>query len=866
MAKDKRPLLLKKYEILVRQDRGETPEAVEILKAIVQACVEGNDDKEAYSYQRKVCAAVAAAYGRTDISTERALLYCRELGIRSAPLAERVRLCREFWRDVREDYGKGSVVARIVTPLYLNCCFEAQEIEELRILCSETVSSFGEKEDEESVALVALCRDFEVLLGEKSGDAQQMEAACRRAEAAYGSDSVYGLCLRSEIGKIYRAKKEFGKAAEIHGDLFRRSRSRYGGYALVTILLQKEYVLGLAFAGRLPAALSEAKRLERAVKMCPDRNRCPDIYECFVNIYRYLGKERLVEKYCRMSLAFHERNHGPDSLEALKARYILAAFLLSSHPEDSRHFREMLEYMDAKERKLYNIYLLSSDIGREKYFMLQNRGEYDICLGLALADETPSLTGEDLLSLWEVACNYKTLVGDCEFLHYAVGRRENVAGELDSLKAAMQSGDRGIAQEAERRLLRLSREDDFPGYVNSVHVRDIQDALEEDEMLLDYYCVHFSDFEVYGVMAATRHSLELLQAGSIREVDGLIKQAFLEVCKEGRLGLSEDLWNRLSGCLVPPVPVPARLIVCPDGELFRFPFELLFGDAEIVYVTNAKDIARRRTGDSQGRLPVRTVNVFADPLFDLTEEPLPDKEEAPERAHGLRRLPGTLVEAGILKSIYGDRVREFTRMDANKRMFMEHCRADLVHIGTHADSENGGRIFLSGADNVEGEGTDSVFGGGCITARDISALDMGGTRLAVLSACRTGVGEYRGYLGVRGLRRAFQIAGVQAVIAAFWNISDIAAAVFMYVFYRKYSERGNGASAMHYARNYLKTATAGRMREGIYPFMADILVNSGCVDAYRELRDIIWYGRDEERPFSSPYYWAAFSIYDTFCS
>lgn len=881
MAKDRLTFLLKEYDALVRRNEGKSPEAIEILKAVVQTCVEKNNDKAAYDYQQKVCDAIEAIYGQTDIRLERARLYCRELGIRSAPLTERVRLCRAFWQDVKKDYGEDSVVVRIVAPLYLNCCYEAQEIEELRLVCSEVVAVFGKDGDEESRMLAASCRDFDILLGEKTGDIQQIEAACRRAEAAFGRGSEYELHLRREIGYLYRAKKEYGKAAEIHGDIFRLSRARYGRNALITILMQKEYALDLAFAGHLRAALAETKRLEHAVKMCPDRNQCPDIYECFVNIYRYWGKEKLVEKYCRMSVSFCEENYGPTALETLKAKYILAGFSLVSRPEDNcGAFREMLEYMAAKEQRLYNIYLLSSDIGREKYFTLQNRGEYDVCLGLALSRAVAPMTDEVLILLWEVACNYKTLVGDCEFLHSAVRKRTDMAKELDGLRRAMQSKDRGIASEAERRLLQLSREDDFPGYVNSVHVRDIQSALGEDELLLDYYCVHFSDLEVYAVMAVTRHSLALLQAGSISEVDGLTGQVIRDVCGNKPLGFSngaedqkcssegslEQLLSRLYGSLVPSIQAPARIIICPDGELFHFSFELLFRDAAIVYVTNPKDIARGRTGAPQDRLPVQTVSVFADPLFDPAEgqTPVGVEEAAPERSDRFRRLPGTLMEAGVIREIYGNKVSEFTRRDANRKMFLEHCRADILHLGTHADSENGGRIYLAGAGGVEEEQEHPVYGRGYITSKDISALNMRGTRLAVLSACRTGLGEYRSYLGVRGLRRAFQIAGVHTVIATLWNISDIATAVFMYEFYRKYCASGNSTAALYHAKNYLKTATVREMRERIYPFMSDILADAGCIEAYKELRDLIWYGRDEEKPFSSPYYWAAFSVYDSF--
>lgn len=859
MAKEKLPSLLNEYDQSLHRNKGESDESIKILKSIVQACVELNDDRSAYNYQQKVCDACAKVYGQTNIVTERARLYCRALMIQSAPVKDRVRLWGEYWKDAKNEYGENSYLVRILAPMYLECCYDAHEIEELKIICSEIVSIFGENEDEESRLLVAACSDFDIIIGEKSGDINQLEAACRRAESLFGKASRYELYLKKEIGLIYKNNKEFDKAVKLLKELFRLSQIKFGKYALDTIVFQKEYIIDLAGSWRLREALAEAKRLERAVKACPDRNQCPDIYECFAYIYMSMGKGQLAEKYGRMSLAYNEGKLGPNDPVTLKSKYILSVISLVSRPNDRAAFQSMIEYMAAKEQQLYNIYLLASDVGREKYFMIQNRGEYDFCFGVLLSNPGEPIADKDLLSLWEVACNYKTLMGDCEFLHSAISKKENISEIIDVLKAAMKSEDKKIVVEAERRLLELSRTSDFPGYVNSVNVRDIQGTLQEDEMLLDYYCVHFSDLEVYVVMVVTKSSLELVRLGSIDKVNELIEQMKSVICGEKGSGSFDDL----SRCLLPAISLPTKVIICPDGELYRLAFDLLIRDTEIVYVTNPKDIARGRNGARDGEASVKTVNVFADPAFSLAEEQTHHyvEEESQERSDKLARLPGTHIEAAIIQRIYGGKVRQFTRTDANEQMFFQNCNADIIHICTHASSENGGVIYLSGANDAGGKELPPVFGKGYLTSKDIAGLDMRNTRLAVLSACQTGIGEYRNYLGVRGLRRAFQIAGVDSVMTTLWNISDIATAVFMYVFYIEYSECGDCIAAMYHAKNYMKNATVREMREQIYPVMSDILIKSDSDEAYKELREMIQYGKDEERLFSSPYYWAAFSLY-----
>jgi CHAT domain-containing protein/Tfp pilus assembly protein PilF len=97
-------------------------------------------------------------------------------------------------------------------------------------------------------------------------------------------------------------------------------------------------------------------------------------------------------------------------------------------------------------------------------------------------------------------------------------------------------------------------------------------------------------------------------------------------------------------------------------------------------------------------------------------------------------------------------------------------------------------LALAGANQGKSGDDDGV-----LTALEAAYLDLTGTKLVVLSACDTGVGEVRAGEGVQGLRRALVLAGSESQVMSLWPVSDEATKDLMIPYY-KALEDGKGRS------------------------------------------------------------------------
>ncbi len=112
--------------------------------------------------------------------------------------------------------------------------------------------------------------------------------------------------------------------------------------------------------------------------------------------------------------------------------------------------------------------------------------------------------------------------------------------------------------------------------------------------------------------------------------------------------------------------------------------------------------------------------------------------------------------------------------DSLRKRLLKMQRSAEIQVPPPGDNPllRAGLAFAGINNNAQLLGDIDTVNDGVLTALEVLGLNLSGTRLVVLSACETGLGEIHEGEGVYGLRRSFQEAGVAEVISSLWEVSD----------------------------------------------------------------------------------------------
>jgi CHAT domain-containing protein len=342
--------------------------------------------------------------------------------------------------------------------------------------------------------------------------------------------------------------------------------------------------------------------------------------------------------------------------------------------------------------------------------------------------------------------------------------------------------------------------------------------------------------------------------------------------------LRQRLWQPLAKALPEKT---TRLFIAPDGELALLPFEAireadgkyLVERLHVSYVTTGRDLMPRPQPKEKSEVAL----VLADPDYNANDAenklvvkagpayPPKRNEDAKRQLQfkPLQSLPGFAREAQAVQKLLqerGWRAQLHTGADASEETLRSAPRPRLLYCITHGffledrprpaapnplrelaladagpakwklpdpgpDPRLASGLALAGANRWQ-ERSQRGVSDGLLTALEAEELDLWGTELVVLSACDTGRGQVQVGEGVLGLRRAFQQAGAQTVLASLWKVPDQETEQLMTAFLRRWLGGADKSEALRQAQ----------------------------LDLIRHLRE----DKEESRSAAPPLYWAAF--------
>ena len=382
-----------------------------------------------------------------------------------------------------------------------------------------------------------------------------------------------------------------------------------------------------------------------------------------------------------------------------------------------------------------------------------------------------------------------------------------------------------------------------------------------------------------------------VELGETATIDGEVERLRAALKDPGRADV-QTLARALDERVMRPIrkllgPIQ-RIFLSPDGALNLIPFAALVDENSkylvenysIGYLTSGRDLLRLQARFESRNAPL----LIADPLFDTAAmPPRPADRQVNQRSsqsddsnrrsldftsRTYKPLPGTAAEAAALSKLLLD-ARVLAQEQATEAALKQVNRPRLLHIATHgfflADQPQDlpTSNILRGTSDTLGtatlpvrwenpllrsglvlagvkQGQSGVGEDGVLTALETAGLDLWGTKLVVLSACETGLGDVKNGAGVYGLRRALVLAGSETQVMSLWKVSDAGTRDLMTAYYIRLQKEEGRTEAL---RQVQMSMLHGQL-------------SPAAISGKRETSDT-----DEKvvsKDYRHPYYWAAF--------
>lgn len=460
-----------------------------------------------------------------------------------------------------------------------------------------------------------------------------------------------------------------------------------------------------------------------------------------------------------------------------------------------------------------------------------------------------------LLALKEAALNgHNSVIND--MIGSALNPMDNTGTTKGDIYSVINELERDLAQFAVESLgQNLSYDTNYSDVVKALAKNDV--AIEfvdyekiskqnEEDLQERYYC-----------------ALILKSGSKVPEIIPLCSQTELNKCLKGGENvydssnfMSGELYNLVWAPLEKSIKKGSTVYFSPSGTLYQIAIESIstpkgkpLSELYSLYrVSSTKTICKKEIEDG-----FSSSILYGGLQYDMEKDlMISQSREYTNRSYsnsniitslrgesrsGWGYLPGTKAEVETLSDLFNSnnvKCSTFTGIYGNEESFksLSGTDASILHIATHgfylqandtrkvtffekimSDNLNGDAIddpmkrsglILSGGNLAwQGNVASLEIEDGILTAEEISNLHLENTKLVVLSACESGLGDLSSD-GVMGIQRAFKNAGVQTLVMSLWKVDDEATKLLMTEFYKRLLEGEHKRHAFDAAKETIR--------------------------------------------------------------